>query len=534
MPPCKDSCRKKRKENITEEHRGLINHTFWGLSFAGRRGWFDAHINILGIKQRTTGAAGANVKRKHTLSYTLPQPNGVDLHVCKAMFMHTIGTKTDGMITEFVTTKLNAPEQAISPTTEGRGKHEPWNKLDRAAIKEHVNSYHPAVSHYKLSHAPLRRCLEPGLTISLMWHDFCEKHQKISYELYRQVFESERITFGKPSQDECETCLAYRLHVNDSVQNDDHDVDTCGECTDGSDHKVAYTKARIEYQKELPNDFHVYAVDMQRVILLPKLSTKESFFVSRLIVFNETFARMGADRAPDYVVLWHEGKSGSRLDQDVASAYIKCIIKDASPNLLFWVDNCGGQNKNWTLFTALVQCVNAVWGPQQVVIKYLQKGHTYMKADSIHGSIGKKMKQAENIFTFADFVELCQKSSRTITPILMECMDFHDFSGEQRTRNGKKTKMPLLGKVCEVKFSKGRRTMMYKEDFDCEYTEVDFLKTRFDATGQLPPKRTEPRGIPKSKKTGILNLLRVAPAAKKLFWMEIPERDVSDLASSMR
>ena len=105
MPPCKDSCRKKCKESITEEHRGLINPTFWGLPFAGRRGWFDAHINIFGIKQRTTGA-GANVKRKHTLSYTLPQPNGADLHVCKAMFMHTIGTKTDGMITEFVTTKL--------------------------------------------------------------------------------------------------------------------------------------------------------------------------------------------------------------------------------------------------------------------------------------------------------------------------------------------------------------------------------------------------------------------------------------------
>ena len=59
---------------------------------------------------------------------------------------------------------------------------------------------------------------------------------------------------------------------------------------------------------------------------------------------------------------------------------------------------------------------------------------------------------------------LCQKSSKTITPILLEYMDFYDFSGEQRTRCGKKTKMPLLGKVCEVKFSKGRRTMMYNEE----------------------------------------------------------------------
>ena len=52
-----------------------------------------------------------------------------------------------------------------------------------------------------------------------------------------------------------------------------------------------------------------------------------------------------------------------------------------------------------------------------------------------------------------------------------------------------------------------------KEDFGETYTEVDFLKAKFDVTVQFPPKRAEPRGIPKSKKTGILNLLRVAPAA---------------------
>ena len=67
----------------------------------------------------------------------------------------------------------------------------------------------------------------------------------------------------------------------------------------------------------------LYVVDKQNVILLPKFSTKENFFVSRLIVFNETFARLGADHEPDYVVLWHEGKS----------AYLPTIPAD-SPELL--------------------------------------------------------------------------------------------------------------------------------------------------------------------------------------------------------
>ena len=57
-------------------------------------------------------------------------------------------------------------------------------------------------------------------------------------------------------------------------------------------------------------------------------------------------------------------------------------------------------------------------------------------------------------------MELSQKSSMTITRILLEHMDFYDCSGEQRAHSGKKTKMPHLGNVCEVKYSKGRHTMM--------------------------------------------------------------------------
>jgi len=96
----------------------------------------------------------------------------------------------------------------------------------------------------------------------------------------------------------------------------------------------------------------------------------------------------------------------------------------------------------------------------------------------------EKMKQAENIFTFDDFVELYQTSSKTITSIVLEYTDFYKFSG-------KRTKMPLFGKVCEVKFSMGSRTMIYKDDFDDPYTDVDFLKATFDVTGQFLSKTAD-------------------------------------------
>ena len=62
---------------------------------------------------------------------------------------------------------------------------------------------------------------------------------------------------------------------------------------------------------------------MQKVLVLPVLTTKQHLFVSRLIVFNETFASKTAD-VPEFIMLWHEGIRG-RTATDVASTYIKLL-----------------------------------------------------------------------------------------------------------------------------------------------------------------------------------------------------------------
>ena len=130
----------------------------------------------MNVKRRTGDAA--DLKRKHSLIYSLPLQNGMNIDVCKEMFIRTLGLKTDGMVTEFVAVKARDESSAVAPIKECRGQHEPWNKKNKVVIREHINSYHPTVSHYKLAHAPLRRYLEPGLTITGMWRDFCKKIQR--------------------------------------------------------------------------------------------------------------------------------------------------------------------------------------------------------------------------------------------------------------------------------------------------------------------------------------------------------------------
>ena len=62
-----------------------------------------------------------------------------------------------------------------------------------------------------------------------------------------------------------------------------------------------------------------------------------------------------------------------RTASDVASAYLKCMRVTGAKKYIFWVDNCGGKNKNWFLLIILLKVVNnKEWDIEQITIKYLE------------------------------------------------------------------------------------------------------------------------------------------------------------------
>ena len=262
-----------------------------------------------------------------------------------------------------------------------------------------------------------------------------------------------------------------------------HDLNDCNDCLSYLKHRQSFVEAREEYGKEIDPSFTAFTADMQKVILIPKLTTKEHIFVSRLVVFNETFACLNPNNVGGNVlILWHEAMSGRKADV-VTSAYVKFIRAIDCPKVLIWADNCGGQNKNWRLFSGLVQTVNQSWGPNIVRLKYLERGHTFMAADSVHGAIGRKMKKKASIVNFRDFVEICASSQADVNPVIMENSDFRSFQKHVKSRDSEKVKMPLLHDIVEVEFRKGSSSMFYKEHFNQDdYIEVDFFMPKYKHT----------------------------------------------------
>ena len=72
------------------------------------------------------------------------------------MFLSTLCLKSDGMITEMVRAQRQSYDGAIAPVKDSRGSHPPSNKCDAEVIHLHINSYNPAISHYKHKNAPYK------------------------------------------------------------------------------------------------------------------------------------------------------------------------------------------------------------------------------------------------------------------------------------------------------------------------------------------------------------------------------------------
>ena len=155
-----------------------------------------------------------------------------------------------------------------------------------------------------------------------------------------------------------------------------------------------------------------------------------------------------------------------------------------------------------------------------------------MRADSIHGSIGRRMLRTPEISTFDEFVEICDKSAKLIKPICLQHHEVHTFAELHRTRSTKKVKLPKIGEIKQAKFEKGSKQLAYCVQFGGEEEKVEFLKPTTNLSDPIPTSEA-PRGINATKKRGLLKLIHSFPASKRKFWHDLVGKEENkDLVSA--
>ena len=155
--------------------------------------------------------------------------------------------------------------------------------------------------------------------------------------------------------------------------------------------------------------------------MLPRFpGNKTAICCKRIVAFNETFAPVGGSRGGKKAtgVLWHEGVKG-RTGADIASTNLKFIRRHRDvKHFIFWADNCSAQNKNWWLYTLLVNEVNGKYSASEsIILKYFEPGHTFMSADSFHHLIEQGMRRKRNIEDLQDFCDVVEKSGHALVEL---------------------------------------------------------------------------------------------------------------------
>ncbi|KAL4096599.1 hypothetical protein QTP88_021520 [Uroleucon formosanum] len=173
----------------------------------------------------------------------------------------------------------------MSSVTENRGRQNIKKCIPKDIVADHIRLYQLSVSHYRRLDAPDIMYLPFGLTVKAI----------------------------NPTIDKCEDCSTYQNIIENSTdENEIRDNITLLE-----NHKAKALTATSKYKEDSKLNIEstcIYSMDLQRVILIPNMAdTKSSFFTSRLVVFNETFAQLKPN-ALCHCVLWHEAIAGRKAE----------------------------------------------------------------------------------------------------------------------------------------------------------------------------------------------------------------------------
>ena len=109
-----------------------------------------------------------------------------------------------------------------------------------------------------------------------------------------------------------------------------------------------------------------------------------------------------------------------------------------------------------------------------ITFKFLEAGHTFMSADSIHAKVEKRLRAAKNVYDFPDLVKCVQASK--INVLEPSHTQFKNLKGQQS--QPKLAKRPcMLSEIRVAQFRRGKSLMYVKKRHsDEEFISFDFLK----------------------------------------------------------
>ncbi|CAH2086905.1 unnamed protein product [Euphydryas editha] len=252
---------------------------------------------------------------------------------------------------------------------------------------------------------------------------------------FNRIFNTEfNISFFVPKKDQCDLCERFK----NSDEKEKRKL-----IQEYEEHLKEKTLARTEKENDKNRkDGTVVAVyDLQAVLQIPKGQISLFFYKSRINCLNFTISDL---RAKDVICYFWDETEGKRGAVEIGSCildYIKSQV-DQNPNkeidVIFYSDNCGGQQKNKFLLSAYAYAVNKLT-VKSITHKFLIRGHSQNEGDNVHSVIEKQIKrylQSGPIYIPEQYKTLIVTAKKTGKPykvVEMTHSKFYDMKALQES-----------------------------------------------------------------------------------------------------
>ena len=401
-PPC--GCKLSKSGKIlkcalfTEENRKEIFKNFWSnMSWDERKVFVANNVEQVTKKRKRTDAETSRRSMSYTYYLKLDDCRS---RVCKEMFLATLNLGEWS-----VKSWLQNSSEGMSTASKNRRRPQKPESDEHKGISEFLQSLPKLESHYCRA-STSKLYLEPmWQSHSALYKEYvanCRRSNKraMSRSIFSSVFENMNLSLYSPKKDQCDICVMHKLgHLSD---------------VDYQAHQLKKEEARAEKTRDKDDASRditklVFTMDLQAVLLAPKLKASASFYKTKLAVHNFTLYNLATKSSTCYV--WHEGEGGlvGSVFASMVCSYLDIQITDNIKEVTLYSDGCTYQNRNALMSNALLSL--AIKKKVTLYQKYLEKGHTQMECDSVHSTIERELKKRE-IYVPADYLQLFRNARK--------------------------------------------------------------------------------------------------------------------------
>ncbi|XP_050306223.1 uncharacterized protein LOC126743262 [Anthonomus grandis grandis] len=241
--------------------------------------------------------------------------------------------------------------------------------------------------------------LAAHLNLSVMYRLYVEIYctsesiPPVSINVYRKIFNSydPQLSFHVPKKDQCSTWNVYYSTTDKTNLEESWQLHKKKE-KEAMEMKDADKKRSLE-----DSIYRAISFDLEAILLVPFSADSQIYYKRKLSVFN--FTIFDSFDHSGHCFLWDE-THGSKGASEIGTSLLKYLynLPQTVSHVSSFSDISGGQNRNQFVTAAMLFAVNKVEHLQIVDLKFMESGHSYLEADSIHATYERARKHRK-IFT---------------------------------------------------------------------------------------------------------------------------------------